>query len=128
MYINTHYSDMADIEANHMRTGVLLKEDKIPKKTCDPECDRCIVEPTCDDALNQLNKSYESWYTLGFHTFSALSIGTTVLSALTINGVVSLLSCNSVFSILSLNSAFSILSTNSAFAIGCVDKRFKVCF
>lgn len=89
----------------------------------------CLPPPSCDkNMLSLLDKSYESWHTVGMSAFSALSVGTCVFTVLTLNGFISLLSCNSAFSILSLNSAFSILSTNSAFAIGCVDKRFAVCF
>lgn len=91
--------------------------------------DKCAPVPEPDqEIIRCLDHSHDSWYTLGLNAYSALSIGSCLLSVLTINGVVSLLSCNSVFSILSLNSAFSIFSTNSAFAIGCVDKRFAVCW
>ena len=97
--------------------------------------DKCVevVDTTCDDKtcsnpLEYLNKSYMSWNSLGVNAFTAMSIGSCAIAALSINSLVSLLSCNSVFSLISLNSAFSILSTNSAFAIGCVDKRFAICF
>ena len=104
--------------------------DRVLSSTEKNECPtECVVDPSCTpEMINVLNKSYKSWNTLGMNAFSALSIGTCLLSVLTINGVLSLLSCNSVFSILSLNSAFSVLSTNSAFAVGCVDKRFAICF
>ena len=105
---------MDHIESNTMKQPVLNN-------------DKCVADPD-PDIIRCLDHSYESWNSLGLNAFSALSIGSCLLSVLTINGVVSLLSCNSVFSIMSLNSAFSILSTNSAFAIGCVDKRFAVCW
>jgi hypothetical protein len=96
---------------------------------CPNTCGRDCTPPLCsENPLAFLQKSYESYHSLGVTAFSALSIGTCVLSVLTMNGFISLLSCNSVFSILSLNSAFSVLSTNSAFAVGCVDKRFAICF
>jgi len=116
---------MADMESN-IRAGVLNENKTHQDDSCDPSCTH--VNPSCIKDMNIMNNSYQSWHTLGFNTFSALSVGTCAFTVLTINGIVSLLSCNSVFSILSLNSAFSILSTNSAFAIGCVDKRFAVCF
>jgi hypothetical protein len=95
---------------------ILHYEDCIPVPEPDPEIVEC------------LDHSYKSYYSLGLNALSAFSLGSCLLSVLTINGVVSLMSCNSVVSILSLNSAFSILSTNSAFAIGCVDKRFAICW
>lgn len=98
-------------------------------KECPKDCAVDCVDQECHArALCLLNKSYESWNSLGVNVFSALSFGTCLFTVLSLNGIITLLSCNSVFSILSLNSAFSILSTNSAFAIGCVDKRFAVCF
>lgn len=114
------------MENQDMRNRVLSSTEKC-------EATDCVPPPTCNPVVSSevialLDKSYESWHTLGVNVFSALSIGTCVLSVLTINGFISLLSCNSVFSILSLNSAFSVLSTNSAFAVGCVDKRFAICF
>lgn len=91
--------------------------------------DKCVPVPDPDqEIVSCLNHSHESWNSLGLTAYSALSIGSALLSVLSINAVVSLLSCNSVFSVLSLNSAFSIFSTNSAFAIGCVDKRFQICW
>lgn len=113
------------IMETNMRSSVLADE-AANQTSCDSTC--TPVDPSCVAEVDTMNHSYQSWHTLGFNTFSALSIGTCVFTVLTINGIVSLLSCNSVFSILSLNSAFSILSTNSAFAIGCVDKRFAICF
>jgi hypothetical protein len=109
---------MDRLESNTMRDPVVgtSNDECVPKVDVDPDVIKC------------LDHSYESWNCLGLNAFSALSIGSCVLSVLTINGVVSLLSCNSVFSIMSLNSAFSVLSTNSAFAVGCVDKRFAVCW
>jgi len=97
------------------------------ENTCQ-EC-QCLPVPEPDqEIVSCLNHSYESWNSLGLTAYSALCIGSALLSVMSINAVVSLLSCNSVFSILSLNSAFSVFSTNSAFAIGCVDKRFQVCW
>lgn len=101
------------------------------RQTINDKNDRCVetVDTTCDtDVLAHLDKSYQSWNSLGVNAFTAMSIGTCAFTVLSINSLVSLLSCNSVFSLFSLNSAFSILSTNSAFAIGCVDKTFAVCF
>ena len=109
-----------------VRDRVLSSTEK--HEDCDHSCNRDCIPPQCDDPLGFMQKSYESYHSLGLNAFSAFTIGTCVLSVLTINGFVSLLSCNSVFSILSLNSAFSVLSTNSAFAVGCVDKRFAICF
>lgn len=111
---------MDNLESNTLRQNVLEPTNSIAY-------DRCIMEPD-QEIVKCLDHSYLSWNTLGLNAFSAMSIGSCLLSVLTINGVVSLLSCNSVFSIMSLNSAFSILSTNSAFAIGCVDKRFAICW
>jgi hypothetical protein len=118
-----------DLE-NNMRGSILppAPMKNTPKQNA-VELTDCVPPPPPDeDLIRQLDHSYQSWYTLGLNAFSALSIGTTVFSVLTVNGFISLLSCNSVFSILSVNSAFSVLSTNSAFAIGCVDKRFAICF
>lgn len=106
------------LESDCMRQTVLNGTDR------SSEC----VPPPDKEIIKCLDHSHDSWNTLGLNAYSALSIGSCLLSVLTINGIVSLLSCNSVFSILSLNSAFSILSTNSAFAIGCVDKRFAICW
>lgn len=118
-------SDMENQEIG-VRDRVLSSTEKCAPTDCVPPPNCCT--PKCLDIVHKMDKSYESWNTLGMNAFSALSIGTCLLSVLTINGVLSLLSCNSVFSILSLNSAFSVLSTNSAFAVGCVDKRFAICF
>ena len=94
--------------------------------------DKCIesaVDTTCNpEILPYLDKSYQSWNSLGVNAFTAMSVGTCAFTVLSINSLASLLSCNSVFSLFSLNSAFSVLSTNSAFAIGCVDKTFAICF
>lgn len=109
-----------------MRNRVLSSTEKCEATDCVPPPNCCT--PNCLSMIQALDKSYESWNTLGMNVFSAMSVGVCLLSVLTINGVLSLLSCNSVFSILSLNSAFSVLSTNSAFAVGCVDKRFAICF
>ena len=112
-----------------MQTEEIGVRDRVLSSTEKNECSTGCLDPSCTPAvIGILDKSYESWNTLGVSAFSALSVGTCVFTVLTLNGFVSLLSCNSAFSILSLNSAFSILSTNSAFAIGCVDKRFAVCF
>ena len=110
-----------------VRDRVLSSTEK-NEQTDQSDCVNQTCTPECKNLIGVLDKSYESWHTLGMNAFSALSVGTCIFSVLTINGFISLLSCNSAFSILSLNSAFSILSTNSAFAIGCVDKRFAVCF
>jgi hypothetical protein len=103
---------MDSLESNTMRQSVLNASN-----------DKCVdvVDTTCDEkvALEYLDKSYNSWNSLGVTAFTAMSVGACAFTVLSINSVVSLLS---------LNSAFSILSTNSAFAIGCVDKRFAVCF
>jgi len=120
-----YHMSQPDMESN-MRSSVLADEAANQKTSCDPTCSP--LEPSCLADVNAMNHSYQAWHTLGFNTFSALSVGACAFTVLTINGIVSLLSCNSVFSNLSLNSAFSILSTNSAFAIGCVDKRFAICF
>ena len=118
---------MMDSQPIGVRDRVLSSTEK--NDVCDGHgCTRDCIPPPCADPLGFMEKSYESWNSLGVTAFSALSLGTCALSVLTINGFLSLLSCNSVFSILSLNSAFSVLSTNSAFAVGCVDKRFAICF
>jgi hypothetical protein len=87
-----------------------------------------INDTTSPEYIDIRGYFYKSWLVLGFHAFSALSIGVTVLSVLSANGIGSLLSANSFFSILSVNSAFSIFSANSAFAIGCANKNFSICF
>jgi len=87
-----------------------------------------INDTTTPENVDLRGYFYNSWLVVGFHAFSALSIGITVLSVLSANGVGSLLSANSFFSILSVNSAFSILSANSAFAIGCTNKNYAICF
>ena len=116
--------DMEPIVDSGVRDRVLSSTEK---NECSTSSD-CVQPCTPDCVLANLDKSYESWNSLGLHAFTALSLGTCFFTVLTLNGFVSLLSCNSVFSILSLNSAFSILSTNSAFSIGCLDKSFHICF
>ena len=75
-----------------VRDRVLSSTEKNEPTGCVRECPKGCTDAECETALCLLNKSYESWHTLGTTAFSALSVGTCIFSVLTINGFISLLS------------------------------------